>query len=38
MTPFGVRMRELRTARDIAALGEAVARELLETLKESPKG
>ncbi len=37
MTPFGVRMRELRTARDIAALGEA-ARELLETLKESPKG
>ncbi len=36
MTPFGVRMRELRTARGIAALGEA-ARELLETLKDLAK-
>jgi hypothetical protein len=38
MTPFGARMRELRTARDISALDEAAARELLETLKESPTG
>ncbi len=38
MTPFGVRMRELRTARDISALDEAAARKLPETLKEGPKG